>query len=287
MKVTPLSDTIGATVTGVDLAVDAGDLAVELVSALQFALLDHHVIVIPAQHLNDDQHRRLAETWGTPHPHPVAGMLGSTEVLASVENSAEKPPQKASPDGGWHTDYTFHTHIADAAMLRAEVCPPHGGATGWASTHAAFDSLPDDVKTRIVGLSAHHDLGPKFEFEMRRTYGDDTADQIVESFAGVDHPVVAEHPVTGRPLLFVNPGYTRHIVGVSDAESNELLTLLFAALANPAHACTHDWAPGDLAIWDEHATVHRGPTDFAPHHRLLRRCTVGERSPLPVRSSGQ
>lgn len=278
-SVIPLGAALGARIEGVHLTAEPDP---HTVAFLQQALLEHHVVWLPGQGLDDGAHRALADAWDVPHPHPVSAFMGGVEVLASVENDAEKLPQKQSPDGGWHTDYTFHSHIADAAMLRAEICPPTGGDTMWASTHAAYDQLSDELKGRLLGLHAHHDLGPKFEFEMRRTYGDDIADSIVGNFAGAEHPIIAQHPVTGRPLLFVNPGYTRHVVGMDPAESAMLLSLLFAQLASSANTCRVHWQPGDLVIWDEHATVHQGPTDFAPHHRLLRRCTVGSRQPQPA-----
>ncbi len=90
------------------------------------------------------------------------------------------------------------------------------------------------------------------------------------------HPVVALHPRTGDEILFVNAGFTRYVVGLPPDRSEALLRRLFDAFTDPAIGFAHHWRPGDVAVWDEHRTVHRGPSDFAPHARKLHR-----RSPPP------
>ena len=110
--------------------------------------------------------------------------------------------------------------------------------------------------------------------------GDEIADRVAERFGGGhEHPVVTHHPRTGVPLLFVNPGYTRSIAGLDEADSADLLAELFAAFAEPSRQFTRQWSEGDVVIWDEHRTVHRGPNDFGTATRELHRCTAGRIRP--------
>jgi len=97
--------------------------------------------------------------------------------------------------------------------------------------------------------------------------------------ASCRNPIVAVHPRTGDELLFVNAGFTRYVLGLPRARSDALLSRLLEAFADPAISFSRRWRPGDVAVWDEHRTVHRGPNDFAPHARKLHRCTAGSRRP--------
>jgi taurine dioxygenase len=272
IQVSPISSSLGARIEGVDLR-DLGD---QQFSEIHQALLDHLVIFLPEQRIDDDQHKAFAGRFATCHPHPVHQFFGKTETLNLVENDADKPPQD---DGGWHTDYSFHREIPDVAVLRAEVIPETGGDTLWANMYAAYEGLSESLRGYLETQRAFHDQGPKFEFEMRRTLVDEAADKIVAEFRGTEHPVVATHPETGRKALFVNPGYTRRIVGLHRAESDALLNFLFSHIDSPSFHCRYRWSVGDVAVWDERATLHQGPMDFYPHHRKLRRVTAGSHAP--------
>ena len=272
ISVTPISSSLGARIDGVDLAA----LDDEQFTEIHRALLEHLVVFLPGQEIDDDQHKAFAGRFATCRPHPVREFFGDAETLAFVENDADKPPQD---DNFWHTDYSFHQEIPDVAVLRAEIVPPVGGDTLWANMYAAYDGLSESFRGYLEDLTAFHDLGPKFEFEMRRTLGDEAAEAIVAAFQGTTHPIVTTHPETQRKALFVNPGYTRHIVGLRSAESDALLRFLYAHIDSPSFHCRYRWSPGDVAVWDERATLHQGPDDFHPHHRRLRRVTAGSRAP--------
>jgi taurine dioxygenase len=275
-RVTALTGTIGARIEGFDAARldDAGR------ALLRDALARHHVIVLGEQVLSDDDHRSLASVWGNPQPHPVSAYMGSTEVIAYVTNDAENPP---IGDSDFHTDYTFNHEIAAVAVLQAQEVTTVGGDTIWADAHAAYEALSESLRAYLATLSAHHELGPRFAEVTRRRYGADVAQRVVERFgSGAVHPVVVQHPVTGRAALFVNPGYTTAIVGLEPKESAALLGFLFEHLASPRFHYRHHWNVGDVVIWDEVATVHQGPDDFWPERRVLRRITAGLVVPSPA-----
>ena len=274
IQVTPVSSSLGARIDGVDLRA----LSDAQFEEIHRALLEHLVIFLPGQHIGDAEQEAFAGRFATCRPHPVRELFGSRELVAAVENDADKPPQD---DNFWHTDYSFHHEIPHIAVLRAEVMPERGGDTLWANMHAAYEGLSESLRGFLEGLEAFHDQGPKFEFEMRRTLGDEAADRVVEAFQGARHPVVATHPDTGRKALFVNPGYTRRIEGLRPAESQALLDFLFAHIDSPGYHVRYRWAPGDVAVWDERATLHQGPDDFYPHPRKLFRVTAGSHAPRP------
>ncbi len=278
VKVTPITGTIGARVEGLDLT-RIDDRAADV---LRMALRDHHLLVMDRSPMTDDEHRMLASVFGSPTLHPVAAWMGSTEEVAYVTNDADNPP---IGDSDFHTDYTFNDEIAAVAVLQAQVVTSRGGDTIWADSHAALDALSPSLRGYLETLEAHHTLGPRFAEVMRRRYDDDTAIGVIEQFGGSAHPVVVRHPETGRPALFVNPGYTDHVVGLNPKESDALLGLLFEHLATPRFLYRHHWQVDDIVIWDEVATVHQGPDDFFPERRVLRRICSGQVVPRAVSSA--
>jgi taurine dioxygenase len=270
----PLTSSIGAVVQDVQLAT-IDDIGAR---AIRGALSEHGVLVFPGQHLTREQQVECTARFGAVHGHPVPEFLfGAAEPVAVVENDAEKLPQT---DQQFHVDYSFSTRIPDLAVLQAEVLPPNGGDTMWANVGAAYDALSPRVRELLEGLTARHDAGDKFWWEMRRTLGEEPSERAREHFQGNSHPIVCAHPVTGRRLLFVNPGYTVAIDQLSASESAGVLRMLFDHLNHPAFHYRHRWSAADVVVWDEHLTAHMGPFDFAPHHRRLARVTAGSTAPV-------
>ena len=267
--------TLGATVTEVDLTAefDVAD-AEEIRSALD----DRGVLAFPGQHLDDEGLKRVASLWAPPQPHPVAEFVGGSEVIGVVFNDADHPPAEGG-DSTWHTDYSFNPEIPDVAVLRSVTAPSSGGNTVWADARAAAASLEPATRERVETMVGHHDPGPRFVHEMTVRMGEEIGARVGARFGfGYRHPVISAHPRTGDPLLFVNPGYTRYLIGV--AEDDPLLGELFAAFGDPNFQFEHAWTEGDVVIWDEHRTVHRGPNDFGTQRRELHRCTAGHQAPV-------
>jgi taurine dioxygenase len=269
----PLTSSLGAGVEGVQLASvdDAG------VAGIREALHRYGVLVFPEQRLDREQQVEFAARLGPVHGHPVPEFLfGGADPVSVVENDGDKLPQD---DQHFHVDYSFAPAIPDLAVLRAEVVPPAGGDTMWAGAAAAYDALSPRMREFIDGLTARHEAGDRFWYEMRRTLGPDPTERARDHFQGISHPIVCTHPVTGRRLLFVNPGYTVAINELGARESEGVLRMLFDHLNNPAFHFRHRWHESDVVIWDEHLTAHMGPFDFAPHHRRLARVTAGRNTP--------
>ncbi len=128
------------------------------------------------------------------------------------------------------------------------------------------------MQSMLDGLSAFHDIGLAKAFISKS--GFEATARAAELCPGAEHPIVRTHPVTGRKHLFVNRGFTRHIVGVEPAESDAILGFLFTHCEQPNFHLRHHWRAGDVAIWDERTTLHFATADHFPHRREMARITV-------------
>ena len=264
----------GAEIRGVDVASASDDQ----VRAIRAALVNYKVLVFRGQQLDDAAHiefgRRLGElTFG----HPV---WNSGDVPAEVYSLD-------SADNGfadvWHTDVTFMQRPPLGSILRPVVLPRNGGDTNWADAELAYESLSEPVRRLIDGLTAFHDGNREFGYylkQRREGRGNVWDGKEVTELTPVRHPVVRVHPETGRKSLFVNPGFTSHIDGVSDAESRGILDLLYAHLTKPEHIVRHRWRLGDLVLWDNRNTAHYANRDYGDARRLMHRITL--RGDIPV-----
>lgn len=287
IRVTPLTSVIGARVEDVG---PAGSLAPDTIEAIRAALLEHLVLVLPGQSLTAEEQWAFASAFGKPEPHPVTRLFGGEETIVSVDNELIAVPDRERPPhldhlaehGAWHTDYTFSPRIPEFATLRAEIVPPVGGDTSWASMVAAYEALSPVVRGLLDGLEAMHWHGPHFagNFGVAR-HGKDALRRFEEAFPPIEHPMVIVHPETGRRSLFVNPSYTVQIPAMTPSESDAFLRFLFHHIVKPEFQFCHHWHANDLVLWDERATVHLAPTDFHPHARKLVRVAVG--SVVPAR----
>lgn len=285
LRITPLTSVLGARIEGVSLASTVDDATMQ---AIRAALVEHLVLLFPGQRLDAEQQHAFASRLGRPEPHPVTRHLGGDATIVRIDNELIAPPDLAAPPhldhlaahGAWHTDYTFNPEIPTFATLRAEIVPPVGGDTLWASTVAAWDALSPKMKTWLDGLEAVHWHGPHFarNFGIEKQ-GPEAVARFEAAFPPHRHPVVIRHPESGRRALFVNPSYTVRIDGLEPAESAALLAFLFRHLTQPRFALRHHWSPDDLIAWDERSTIHLAPTDFQPHRRRLIRVAVGSEAP--------
>jgi taurine dioxygenase len=272
MDILPLTSSIGAQVLGVDLREVA-----PVADALRTALLDHGVLFVPAQSLTEEEHRQVASIFGDPTPHPAAVMIAGNHVAGMVTNDAERPPRQ---EFGFHNDYSFSDWVPAAAVLQALVVPSHGGDTIWVNMLAAYEALSPSMQTFLVSLHGLHTQGQRVFKVLSERLGSAKAEELAEHFRGRIHPLVVRHPVSERPVLFLD-SYTERIVELTAFESDELLRMLRAHLSQPRFHCRYHWHVGDVAIWDEVATGHQAPFDFGPETRIMRRVTAGLIEPLP------
>ncbi|MEU9889932.1 TauD/TfdA family dioxygenase [Sphaerisporangium sp. NPDC051011] len=265
----PLGPHFGAEVIGLDLAT-ATDAEL---GAVRAALVERKVLFFRGQSLDDDGQIALGRRLGELTPsHPV---------VAGVDEAHPEIYAIDSADNGfadvWHTDVTFMPRPPLGSILRAVSLPESGGDTSWADSQLAYDSLSEPVRDLADRLTALHDGNREFGYylaQRRGGRGNVWEGETVTRLDPVEHPVVRVHPETGRKGLFVNPGFTSHIAGVSDAESRGILDLLYAHLTKPEHIVRHRWRAGDVAMWDNRSTSHYANRDYGDTRRVMHRITL-------------
>lgn len=279
LDVTPLSGTIGAELRGVDLK---DELEPETVTAIRQALLDYKVIFFPDQHLEPAQHVAFARYFGELTPaHPVIpGIKGFPEVFEIDYTVARAQFGSAgvterNDDLSWHTDVTFVERPPLGSILNAVVIPPAGGDTLFSDQHAAYEGLSETMRGFLDGLTAVHSGKRQFGaiLEKRKNGGEWDGEKVM-SLDPVEHPVVRTHPETGRRSLFVNPGFTQRIKGLSGHESRALLTFLYEHSTQPEFTVRYHWKQGSLGFWDNRVTQHAVVRDFGPQARVIQRVTI-------------
>jgi len=279
--VKPTGETLGATIEGVDLAqpLDAAQFA-EVMAALG----RHSVLRFPGQHLDAAQLKAFSALFGSLEVN-VAGAYqepGHPEVMI-LSNVVENGRPIGARDAGqdWHTDMSYSATIAFANVLYGLKVPRRGGetlgSTEFANMRAAYDDLPEALKQRLGGMTVLHDF-TKFWDMMRQRPGSwrpPLSEEQRRQKPPVSHPIFLTHPVTGRKVLYANPGYAIRINELPERESEEMLEFLFEHQLQPKYRYLHRWTEGDVLFWDDIGTLHNARADYGPdEHRLIKRCQV-------------
>jgi len=151
------------------------------------------------------------------------------------------------------------------------------GNTVFADMRAAYEGLPERLKTKLAGMTATHDFN-KFWEEMRARPGSTRPPLSPEQRAKrppATHPVFMTHPISGQTILYCNPGYVIRINELDEAESDAVLAELFAHQLQEKYLHAHRWTEGDVLMWDHIGTLHNAIPDYGPNeHRLIKRCQV-------------
>jgi taurine dioxygenase len=264
IEVRPLSPLIGAEIHGLDLT---RPLAGEAIAAVREVLNTFHVVFFRDQHLTDDQQAAFGRQFGElTEGHPVIPAVeGHPEVLA-----IDSREDRAS---WWHTDVTFLPTPPLGSILSMRTCPETGGDTEWASLQDAYDRLAEPVRTLCDGLIAVH-FDPWFAADVEARGGYDWDGGHHDKLLPALHPVVRTHPENGRRGLFVNPQFTRTVLGLSDNESDAVLQMLYRHCQKPEFTCRFRWRPGSVAFWDNRATLHYALDDYGDALRVAHRVTL-------------
>jgi alpha-ketoglutarate-dependent taurine dioxygenase len=273
---TQLGSRIGARIEGVQLS---GDLDAGTVADIRQALLRHKVIFFrDQQHLDDAGQHAFTARIGTPIAHPSV-QQENMPIITPIDSEYGKANR-------WHTDVTFVANYPAASVLRAVTLPSYGGSTLWASTAAAYEALPESLKHLAENLWALH--SNRFDYVAAHEAQTDDQKSHRARFEKIDfrteHPVVRVHPETGERTL-VAGDFVRGFVGLDSYESQILLELLQRRITVPENTVRWNWAPGDVAIWDNRATQHRAVDDYDDQYRLMHRVTV--QGDVPVDVHGQ
>ena len=282
MRISGSGGILGATVEGVDLSKPLPRTLAEEVLA---ALGRHGVLRFPRQTLTGRELRDFSACFGDLEVNVASQAYqepGIPEVMILsniVENG--KPIGLADAGQGWHTDMSYSRTIAFANVLYGIKIPRRDGrvlgGTEFASTQAAYEGLPEKMKRELEGKTILHDF-EKFWEMMRREKGSrrpPLTDAQRKSKPPVSHPVFLTHPLTGRRVLYANPGYSMRINELPEKESAEILEFLFAHQLKPEYRYTFHWEEGDVLFWEDIGTIHNAVADYGPdEHRLIKRCQV-------------
>ena len=262
-EVNSLTPHIGAEVRGVDLA---QPLSNEQAQDVSDAWRDWKVLVFRDQRLDRDQHKAFGRRFGSLHVHPMQHTYGGDPEILTVKTTADSP---YTAGDGWHTDVTCDEIPPLGSMLYVTETPASGGGdTLFADMYLAYELLSEPMRGFLDDLTAVHDGAIPYIGSYKSTPPEG-------GYPRSEHPVITRHPETGRKVLFVNRGFTSHIVGLSRAESTALLNMLYRHIdSTPRLWCRVEWEPNTLTFWDNRCTQHHAVWDYYPHSRYGERVSI-------------
>lgn len=276
-QITKLNGRIGAVVSGVRLD---GDLPDGVVAAIRKALVTHKVIFFRDQHHMDiATQEAFAQRFGPLQGHPFAraGRGGAAGSYALKIDSAT-----GEKTNTWHTDMTFLDAYPMASVLYGEVIPEYGGNTMWANTAAAYEYLPAGLQALADTLWAVHNNSYDYASERRDIVSETTVRNVAATAVlEATHPVVRVHPESGERCLVLGT-FVSHLKDYGIADSRALYDLYMRHMTRAENVARWAWRKGDVAMWDNRATLHYGVMDFGEQHRIVRRVTIAGDVPVSV-----
>src|SRR2546425_11399440 len=276
ITVTRLGPSFAARIGGVDITRPLFDATWAEIRA---AFEAHSVLVFHGQSLDDDAQIAFSRRFGalevTRSINPAAGTPFARQSTLDMKTGEVIPSDDRRmiyqlANMLWHSDSSFKAVPSLCSLLSARIVPPEGGATEFASTRAAYPSLPEALKRRVENVVAVHDFGWSRD-QVRPGFF--TAEERAV-YPPVRHPIVRANPVNGRKSLFLGP-HASHVAGPPLDHGRALLKQLLEHVTQPQFRYRHEWTEGDLVIWDNRCILHRAtPFDTTRYQRLLQRTTV-------------
>lgn len=274
IQVQPIGGRIGAEIQGIKLSADLAD---EVVNEINQALLQHKAIFFKdQQHLDDIAQEAFAARLGTPLNHPTVPVKDGSAHILEIDSRGARADS-------WHTDISFIDDYPKASILRSVVAPAVGGNTVWANTTAAYNDLPEELKTLADSLRAIH--SNNFDYAAKVSVPKEALEKYKNYFNSTEyeteHPLVRVHPETGEKTLLLGH-FFKSFVGYSSSESRRLFDLFQSYVEKLENIVSWRWSAGDVAIWDNRATQHRAINDYGDQHRVVRRVTLEGDVPVGV-----
>jgi taurine dioxygenase len=282
---------IGAEITGVDLTQPLADDTFAEIARIFF---DNEVVFFRNQKITPAQHVEFTRRFGIleQHVRKESRLPGHPEILVVSNLLDEKGNAIGAQDAGrfWHSDLSYKKEPSMLSALYAVEVPIKDGTvlgdTNFASTTAAYDALPENMKQRLQSMKNVHSYR-HYRAKNAQAQQDEqarggrtiqehapTAEQLA-SVPDVETPIVRTHPVTKRKGLFINEAHTAQIVGLDKSESDALLQEICQHIVKPEFQYTHQWQAGDLLMWDNCSAQHKANFDYdLPMRRLMYRTTV-------------
>jgi taurine dioxygenase len=264
IEVHPVTGGMGAEIHGVDLS---REMDAHTFGVVHQTVLDHGVIFFRNQTITPTQQMAYARRWGEVHLHPHMPCLKDHPGIIEI---IKKEDDTTVFGANWHTDQMFTPTPARYTILYAKQIPPVGGDTLFANLHQAYDALSDGMKAMIANLRTLSIYDKKKKRPVAMTPSAPDVDP--EPY---EHPLVREHPETGRKALYLcHIGITRQIVGMSEEESRPLLAYLIQHATRPEFTCRFRWGVGSLAMWDNRRALHYPVNDYYGYRRVMHRITI-------------
>ena len=288
---------LGAEISGVDLSRPLDD---DTFSKIAAAFYDSEVVVFRNQTLTPEQHIDFTRRFGAleQHVRKEHRLDGYPEVLivSNVRDAQGKAIGVEDAGRFWHSDLSYKQVPSLLSALYAIEVPVKDGRvlgnTSFASTTAAYDAMPENMKVRLRELKNVHSYVYYRSRNIKAQKEEQTrgarvvqehvlTEEHLRQVPDAEAPIVRTHPVTGRKGLFINEAHTSHIVGLPRAESDALLKEICAHIVKPEFRYEHHWRAGDLLMWDNVATQHKANFDYdLPLRRLMYRTTVRGSAPF-------
>ena len=274
LEIKNISGGVGVEACNVDIAkgLSGADMA-----TLKAAFVEHGLVFMHNQTITPEQHIEFAKNWGEININRFFAKVDGYEEIAAV---VKEKDQLGNIGGGWHTDHSYDQIPALGSILIARETPPVGGDTLFSCMYKAYDGLSDGMKKTLENLKAVH--SSRHIFGEQSSYQEAMSDRLSNAEAATQdavHPIVITHPESGRKALYVNPAFTLHIEGWTDAESKPLLDYLYQHAVQMEHTTRFKWAVGSIAFWDNRCTWHYALNDYHGERREMHRITI-EGSPL-------
>ena len=276
LRITKLNDLFAAEVEGVNLTRPIDD---EVFDQLKNAFYEHSVLIFRGQDLTEDQHIEFSKRFGTLEPTMVNDPSGGGGWINRISNVDLNGNLIAPSDKSmlylkgnllWHSDSSYKKVPSRGALLYAIEIPSYGGETEYASMKAGFSALSEKKKKQLQDLVAEHSL-----LHSRNKISSGLMDEeFKKEVPPVPQKLVREIPETGEKTLFLGV-HASHIIGWSVEEGRALLNELLEWTTQSRFVYRHSWKRGDLVMWDNRCSLHRGrPWDAENARRVLRRTTL-------------
>ncbi|MFK7887217.1 MAG: TauD/TfdA dioxygenase family protein [Gammaproteobacteria bacterium] len=265
-----LARSFGAEVSGVEISANASDADVEAVRKLWY---EHKLLLFRNQSVDESDLVEFSRRFGDLEIHVRREYLSpeNPEILyvSNVQKQGKSIGILADTEVGWHYDQIYLERPAVGSLLCAVTLPPSGGNTYFADMAAAYEALPQEIKDKIEGRKATQSYEA-----FNRAYSVPTNKKQKKQSPDIDQPIIRTHPFSGVKSLYLCPGMTTQIVGMSEAESRETLDFLFEWSVRPEFVYSHAWRDGDCLMWDNACTMHRRDPFDQSHTRLMKRTTI-------------
>ena len=237
-------------------------------------LLDHKVVFFRNQSLTLEKFIEIASMFGPVEEHAYVKGIEKYPQITRIIKAANEKNQWGE---GWHSDVSYDLTPSKVIMLKSLKVPPIGGDTVFSNMELALETLDEDIKKIIQNKKAiHTSNGSKFFVENYSKM--ESNGKIGEQYSN-EHPIIRTHPETGKKILYVNPTYTKKIVGLPDDESSDLLNYIFKHQERLDLSCRFKWTENAIAILDNRSTQHYAIADFYPgrglgHERVMDRISI-------------